>query len=52
MYLKHGGERFSINVGAKTVLTIVENDGARFGALADFTAGYRIFALVRKMITN
>lgn len=46
--LKKNGAQAKVLVTAKTVLAVVEDDGARVGTLADFQAGDRIFGLVRR----
>ncbi|GEM_PF-6291457 len=46
--LKREGAQAKVLVNAKTVLTVIEDDGARTGTLADFQAGDRIFGLVRR----
>lgn len=46
--LKKNGAQAKVLVTAKTVLAVIEDDGARVGTLADFQAGDRIFGLVRR----
>lgn len=50
--LKKEGAQAKVLVNAKTVLVVVEDDGARTGTLADFQAGDRIFGLVRRSATD
>lgn len=46
--LKKEGAQAKVLVNAKTVLVVMEDDGARVGTLADFQAGDRLFGLVRR----
>lgn len=46
--LKKHGAQAKVLVTAKTVLAVIEDDGARAGTLADFQTGDRIFGLVRR----
>lgn len=50
--LKKNGAQAKVLVTAKTVLAVIEDDGARVGTLADFQAGDRIFGLVRRNPNN
>jgi hypothetical protein len=50
--LKKEGSQAKVLVTAKTVLAVIEDDGARAGTLADFQAGDRIFGLVRRNPNN
>lgn len=50
--LKKHGAQAKVLVTAKTVLVVIEDDGARVGTLADFQAGDRIFGLVRRNPNN
>lgn len=50
--LKKNGVQAKVFVTAKTVLVVVEDDGARGAVLADFQAGDRIFGLVRRNPDN
>lgn len=46
--LKKNGAQAKVLVNAKTVIVVIEDDGAKVGSLADFQAGDRIFGLVRR----
>lgn len=50
--LKREGAQAKVLVNAKTVLVVIEDDGARTGTLADFQAGDRIFGLVRRNLND
>lgn len=50
--LKKHGAQAKVLVTAKTVLAVVEDDGARIATLADFQAGDRIFGFVRRNPNN
>ncbi len=52
LLLKKKGAQGSIVVGTGTVVAVIEDTGARVGSLADFQAGDRVFALVRRSATD
>lgn len=52
LLLKKKGAQGSIVIGTGTVVAVIEDTGARAGSLADFQAGDRVFALVRRSATD